>query len=168
MWVAVKGCNISVETGSGGAQGGVGGLDILVRVVSDSASQQPPAARPTAPEAQCGRFLPNTDWPGHDLRKIPHVASQEACCELCANMSTCAGGSWDGPHSRYASSATCNLKTATPSAGKVSSEGMVGFVVRAPAPAPAPGCAGLALVPIGLTTWFRDNTVTAIKSSATR
>jgi hypothetical protein len=163
MWVAAGGCNVSIETGGGGAAGGPGGLNILVAVVDEA-----PAAAVRQEAAQCGtKFLPNTDWPGHDLVKVPHVSSKEACCALCANTSTCAAGSWDGPGSKWAATASCNLKTAAPPSGKVAAAGLWGFTVRPAAPPPAArGCDGLALVPTGLTTWFRENTVTATATAS--
>ena len=161
MYVAVEGCNISLTTG-----GGAGGeLHVLV----EAENQLPPLHRvggsvdnhSTGVE-RCSQFLNNTDYPGHDLTKIDHVASKEACCNLCANNSLCSAGSWDGPASKWASSATCNLKTAAPSSGKTVAPGMWAFVLRSPPPPPA--CAGLALVPVGLTTWFRANTAAAVSS----
>ncbi len=157
MYVAVQGCNISLTTG-----GGVGGeLNVLV----ESQDQTPLQREASQAEdhstrvGQCSQFQNNTDYPGHDLTKISHVPSKEACCDLCANNSLCSAGSWDGPASKWSSSATCNLKTAAPSADKTVSPGMWAFVLRpSPPPPPAPGCAGLALVPVGLTTWFQANT----------
>lgn len=86
---------------------------------------------------QCTDFMPNSDFPGGDLRGIHHVATKEDCCALCANDTRCSGGSWDGPDSPW-SDKTCNLKHTTLPAKKRSAKGMFAFVVRAPTPAPAP------------------------------
>ena len=171
MYVAVEGCNISLTTG-----GGAGG-ELHVLVESKDLPQRGAGGQPEDQSAdnhstgvqRCSQFLNNTDYPGHDLTKIDHVASKEMCCNLCANSSLCSAGSWDGPASKWASSATCNLKTAAPSSGKTVAPGMWAFVLRPsppapppPPPPPPPGCAGLALVPVGLTTWFRANTAAAV------
>ena len=87
--------------------------------------------------AQCTDFLPDTDFPGNDLRGVHHVPSKEACCALCANDTRCAGGSWDGPDSPW-SDKTCNLKHATSNATRHPAKGMYAFTVRAPVPAPPP------------------------------
>jgi hypothetical protein len=86
---------------------------------------------------QCTAFMPNTDFPGGDLRGIHQVATKEDCCALCANDTRCSGGSWDGPESPW-SDRTCNLKHSTPPANKRKAKGMFAFTVRSPTPAPAP------------------------------
>ena len=89
-------------------------------------------------EGQCTDFLPDTDFPGNDLRGVHHVPTKEACCALCANDTRCAGGSWDGPDSPW-SDKTCNLKHATSNATRHPAKGMYAFTVRAPVPAPPGG-----------------------------
>ena len=98
MYVSAGGCNVSLTTG--------GGSDLHVLIETVTSPDENIATQPT-----CGAYLSNTDFPGHDLMKVQHVASRDACCALCANNTQCSAGSWDGPNSKYAKSATCNLKT---------------------------------------------------------
>ena len=102
MYVSAGGCNVSLTTGGGS------NLHVLVETVPspDESIQSLINSQP-----RCGAYLSDTDFPGHDLLKVQHVASREACCALCANNTQCSAGSWDGPKSKYAKSATCNLKT---------------------------------------------------------
>ena len=160
MYVSAGGCNVSLTTG-GGSQ-----LHVLVETVTSPDAPPAPGATASAAQPQCGAYLSDSDFPGHDLVKVQHVASREACCALCANDTRCSAGSWDGPKSKYAKSATCNLKTAAPQSGKVTAAGMEAFVLRPPSGPPQQrGCEGMALVAVGLTTWFRSNDATAASSS---
>ena len=100
--------------------------------------QGPQAQGPRQSKGQGTDFLPDTDFPGNALRGVHHVPTKEACCALCANDTRCSAGSWDGPKSKYAKSATCPLKTAAPQSGKVTAAGMEAFVLRPPSGPPQP------------------------------
>eukprot|EP01046_Picozoa_sp_COSAG06_P067055 COSAG06_NODE_17201_length_955_cov_1.125000_1_plen_173_part_00 len=77
-----------------------------VNVTVHSSKVDPLAATATAAAPQCTDFMPNSDFPGNDLRGIHDVATKEDCCALCANDTRCAGGtgrSWHATVQRSSS-----------------------------------------------------------------